>query len=81
MCGVCVYAPLCLQWWLPSLPQVFMVNIFSLLPGTLSAELDVKGLQVHVLDERKDFLSELEEIEQRVATIFAVSLPSFRGGE
>lgn len=70
------------RWRLPAgLPRVFMANIVSLLPGTLSAELGVNCLQVHVLDERKDFLSELEEVEQRVAAMFGISLPPSREGE
>ncbi len=70
------------QWRLPpGLPRVFMANIVSLLPGTLSAELGADYLQVHVLDEQKDFFSELDKVEQRVAAIFAISLSSSRGGE
>ncbi len=65
----------------PGLPRVFMANTVSLLPGTLSLELGANYLQVHVLDERKDFLSELEKVEQRVAAIFGISLPPSRGGE
>ncbi len=70
------------RWRLPpGLPRVFMANIVSLLPGTLSVELGANCLQVHVLDERKDFLSELEKVEQRVAAMFGISLPPSRGGE
>jgi len=70
------------RWRLPpGLPRVFMANIVSLLPGTLSVELGANCLQVHVLDERKDVLSELENVEQRVAAIFAISLSASRGGE
>ncbi|MBL4574522.1 MAG: Na+/H+ antiporter subunit E [Opitutaceae bacterium] len=70
------------RWRLPpGLPRVFMANIVSLLPGTLSAELGANCLQVHVLDERKNFLSELEKVEQRVAAMFDISLPPSRGGE
>ena len=65
----------------PGLPRVFMANIVSLLPGTLSTELGANYLQVHVLDERKDFLSELEKVEQRVAAMFGISLPPSGGGE
>ncbi|MCF6211473.1 MAG: Na+/H+ antiporter subunit E [Gammaproteobacteria bacterium] len=65
----------CYPWRLPpGLPRVFMANIVSLLPGTLSTELGTDCLQVHVLDERKDFLSELETVEQRVAAMFGISL-------
>ena len=69
-----------LQWRLPpGLPRLFMANTISLLPGTLSAEFGVDCLQVHLLDERKDFLPELERVEQRVAAIFGISLPPSRG--
>lgn len=58
----------------PGLPQVFMVNAVSLLPGTLSAALEQNVLKVHVLDRRKDFLSELKAVEQSVDRIFDTSL-------
>gem|GEM_PF-3127830 len=61
------------RWRLPpGLPRVFMANTVSLLPGTLSLELDANCLQVHVLDEGKDFLSELKKVEQRVAAMFGI---------
>lgn len=67
---------------LPSgLPCVFMANTVSLLPGTLSAELASNCLKVHVLNGRKDVVSELETLEQRVAALFGSSLPASRGGE
>jgi len=70
------------RWRLPpGLPRVFMANTVSLLPGTLSLELGANCLQVHVLDEGKDFLSELEKVEQRVAAMFGISLPPSRGAE
>ncbi len=70
------------HWRLPPGPaRVFMANTVSLLPGTLSAKISVDCLQVHLLDEQKDFLSELERVEQRVAAMFGISLPSSRGGE
>jgi len=65
----------------PGLPRIFMANTVSLLPGTLSLELGANCLQVHVLDDRKDFLSELEKVEQRVAAMFGISLPPSRGTE
>jgi multicomponent Na+:H+ antiporter subunit E len=37
----------------PGLPRELMVNTVSLLPGTLSAELDRDVLKVHVLDGQK----------------------------
>ena len=66
---------------LPSgLPQVFMANTVSLLPGTLSADLDQSVLQVHVLDRRRDFVAELEAVEENVARVFGVSLNVAGGG-
>jgi len=70
------------RWRLPpGLPRVFMANTVSLLPGTLSLELGENCLRVHVLDEDKDFLSELEKVEQRVAAMFGISLSPSRGTE
>ena len=64
----------------PGLPQVFMANTISLLPGTLSATLDRGVLKVHVLDSRSDFLAELETVEQRVARMFGIHLGLSGGG-
>ncbi|GJL77429.1 MAG: hypothetical protein NPINA01_04180 [Nitrospinaceae bacterium] len=62
------------------LPLVFMTTIVNLLPGTLIAEFDQSLLKVHVLDRRKDFMTELEAVEQRVARIFGTSLQISEGG-
>jgi multicomponent Na+:H+ antiporter subunit E len=63
------------RWRLPpGLPQVFMANTVSLLPGTLSAELDEKYLRVHILDQTGAFASKLPVIEARVATVFGLNL-------
>ena len=62
-------------WRLPSgLPQVFMANIVSLLPGTLSVELDDEYLRIHVLDESIIIDSELEVLEKKVAGVFALHI-------
>jgi len=58
----------------PGLSQVFMANTVNLLPGTLSAALERNIMKVHVLDCQKDFLGELEAVEQHVARIFGLSL-------
>ncbi len=58
----------------PGLPQIFMANTVSLLPGTLSVELDQCVLRVHVLDKQKNYMTEIESVEQRVARLFAVPL-------
>lgn len=63
------------RWRLPpGLPRVFMANTVSLLPGTLSAELNEEHLRVHVLDQTGAFVSELTIIEGRVARLFGVNL-------
>ena len=63
------------RWRLPpGLPRVFMANTVSLLPGTLSAELDDAYLRVHVLDETGAFAAELQVVEARVAQLFGLSL-------
>ncbi|WP_218141616.1 Na+/H+ antiporter subunit E [Nitrosomonas sp. Nm51] len=58
----------------PGLPQVFMANTVSLMPGTLSADLNQNILKVHILDKEKNFMTELESVERRVARMFGVSL-------
>jgi len=58
----------------PGLPRVFMANTVSLLPGTLSAELDEECLRVHVLDETSVFAEELRVLEKRVAGVFGLEL-------
>jgi len=69
------------RWRLPpGLPRVFMANTVSLLPGTLSAELDEDHLRVHVLDQTGTFVSGLAGVEARVARLFGLSLAA-DGGE
>jgi len=51
-----------------------MANTVSLLPGTLSAELDEEHLRVHILDHTGDFASELTLIEAHVAQLFGLNL-------
>lgn len=63
------------QWHLPpGLPQIFMANMVSLLPGTLSAELADEYLCVHVLDQTGAFTSDLSILEEYVARLFALNL-------
>ena len=58
----------------PGMSRVFMANTVSLLPGTLSTELDDKYLRVHVLDHTSDFASQLRVIEIYVANVFGLTL-------
>ncbi|MCF6346556.1 MAG: Na+/H+ antiporter subunit E [Thiomicrorhabdus sp.] len=56
----------------PGVAQVVMVNTVSLLPGTLSAELNDSVLKVHVLDGRSDVKSELMVVEKHVRRLFGL---------
>jgi multicomponent Na+:H+ antiporter subunit E len=56
-------------------PRLFMANVVSLLPGTLSAELLEGCLKVHVLDAKADVVGELQSLESRVAATFAPKTP------
>lgn len=73
-------APALLQYPLrlpPGLPQVFMANTVSLLPGTLSATIEDSVLTVHVLNSRGDIQEELRKVEDDVARLLAVKPSGF----
>jgi multicomponent Na+:H+ antiporter subunit E len=53
-----------------SAARSLFVCTVSLLPGTLSAEIDAHRLIVHVLDAGRPFKRELNIIENRVAAVF-----------
>jgi len=63
----------------PGLSQVAMINITSLLPGTLSAEIEGQVLKVHVLDRRGDYLDGLNALEQRVGRMLGSASDDFPG--
>ncbi|QOY53184.1 Na+/H+ antiporter subunit E [Candidatus Sulfurimonas baltica] len=65
----------------PGLSRVVMINIVSLLPGTLSAELNQNIIKVHVLDVQNDFKSELKAIEHHVAKMFGLSVNGYNKGK
>lgn len=58
----------------PGQPRTLMISVVSLLPGTLSVDLDADSgeLLVHALSE--DALGSVSELEQRVAWLFGLSL-------
>lgn len=58
----------------PGLARVFMANSVSLLPGTMSTEINEDCLTVHVLDGRKVMFSELERVEHGVARMLSILL-------
>ena len=65
----------------PGLSQVAMLNITSLLPGTLSAEIEGQVLKIHVLDSRGDFLNSLKVLEQKVGRMWGSASVTSHGGE
>jgi multisubunit Na+/H+ antiporter MnhE subunit len=50
-----------------------MANIVSLLPGTLSVELDEDSLTVHVLDKTGAINEELNVLENHLVDIFGAA--------
>lgn len=58
--------------------QVTLVNVVSLLPGTLSAQLDRRVLKVHVLDGRRDVMPQLQALERRVERLWAIAASDLR---
>jgi multicomponent Na+:H+ antiporter subunit E len=60
---------------LPTEPaRVFLADIMSLLPGTLSTELRDDCLCLHVLDARQPIEADLRQVEVRVADLFGLTL-------
>jgi multicomponent Na+:H+ antiporter subunit E len=56
----------------PGVAQVLMTNLVSLVPGTLTAQLEHNVLTIHVLDIQNDFNTQLIEIEQHLEKIFSL---------
>ena len=54
--------------------RVLMVNVVSLLPGTLAADLSGDDLIVQVLDDRAAVGEELTELESRIGHLLALEL-------
>jgi multicomponent Na+:H+ antiporter subunit E len=55
--------------------RVFFVDLVSLLPGTLSADIRGDRMRIHTLDLSRDSVTELGRLERRVAAVFGQSLP------
>jgi len=53
------------------LPRLIMLNVVSLLPGTLSADMHEDQLTLHVLDKYSAFEAELQRIENFIANMIA----------
>lgn len=58
----------------PGPAQILLVDVMSLLPGTLSVDLDGQTVLLHVLDERAPIEAELRQLETRIAAMFRVPL-------
>lgn len=53
-------------------PRLVFINAITLLPGTLSAEINGGSIDVHMLDTRVDLAAELAPLEARVRVLFAL---------
>ncbi len=63
----------CFQTALPEgAPRLLFANAITLLPGTLTAEIEGDLLVVHMLDTGADLDGELSALEMRVAALFAL---------
>lgn len=56
-------------------PRITFINIITLLPGTLSAEINDDRVTVHMLDARIELEPELAELETRIRALFALPQP------
>lgn len=52
--------------------RVSLANVVSMLPGTLSAELDGDELVIHALDTRQDLHEMVRDLEPRIAAVFGL---------
>ncbi|MCC5792757.1 MAG: Na+/H+ antiporter subunit E [Legionellaceae bacterium] len=59
--------------------RVCLMNVISLLPGTLSVALHADILTLHVLDSTSPVQQDIEALEQRVAAVFCLALPNTKG--
>ena len=55
--------------------RTLFMAVVSLLPGTVSADIDGDLLITHVINERKPIQQELDQLERVVAWMFAIPLP------
>ncbi len=55
-------------------PQLFFINIVSLLPGTVSASRADNTMTIHVLDAQADNVRALQQCEIKIATLFGIRL-------
>ncbi len=53
--------------------RIFFVNTISLLPGTLSAELDGNKITIHTLDQGLPIWANIQGLEYHVAALMSIS--------
>ncbi len=56
----------------PGPARVFLINSVSLLPGTLSADVDGDELLLHMLDTQADVMAETREVERRIRQLYGI---------
>lgn len=54
--------------------RVLLINCISLLPGTLSSNIDGDYIELHQLDMRQDPVPQLQRIERAIADLFRLKL-------
>ncbi len=54
--------------------RVFLLNVLSLRPGTLSADIRENTITIHTIDTSLPVEQELRELEKSVGSLFAVDL-------
>jgi multicomponent Na+:H+ antiporter subunit E len=52
---------------------LLLAGTISLLPGTLSAEMEGDRVEVHVLDDRQPVLRRIQDVEDRVASLYGMN--------
>lgn len=65
----------------PGAPRVALANVISMLPGTLSADLDGAEVVVHALDTKQDLHAMVRDLEPRIAAIFGLEITTTEPGE
>ncbi|NGX15123.1 Na+/H+ antiporter subunit E [Wenzhouxiangella sp. XN24] len=52
--------------------RIALADVVSMLPGTLSADLDGEELVIHALDTRRDMQAMVTDLEPRIAALFGL---------
>lgn len=60
-------------------PRVLLADVVSLLPGTVTVDLDGDHLRVHALEAGSAVHQELRAVEDRVAALFGLARPGAEG--